>query len=52
MAVCPSFRMTGSYYTSTAVKCKSTGSTEFFDEKLGKGDVLICAQGLVSMFPV
>lgn len=42
----------GVYYTSTAVKSKSTGSTEFLNEELGEGDVLVCAQGLVAMFPV
>lgn len=43
---------TGAYCTSTAVESKSTGSTEFLDEELGEGDVLICAQGLVAMLPV
>lgn len=50
--LCFSLLRRKAYYTSTAVKSKSTGSTEFFNEELGEGNVLICAQGLVAMFPV
>lgn len=49
---CFSLLRRNAYYTSTAVKSKSTGSTEFLNEELGEGDVLIRAQGLVAMFPV